>query len=285
MDQKSGFADATRYQGLYDKYNCKRCPYYGLFWAGSKIWTSLPDRDKTILLVIELKTDDLGNWVKMDGEVREILRAINYPFEGADRGICVRYYEFWDQPLDPEERENWYSIHRMQARNQRRRPGEQSEQQAAGNTSAPQEDTIDVSGERSEEAMEETLRELFGTPDSMPSLVTSPPTSPRSPTAEPAPPKLDISLPLSLSSRPGAEVGSEDNDADEFGALMFGQGSERVKLLSEEKVTIQTCLKEKTELLNITCRENEALQKNNDELKDIITLSRVNFEKFRSCIG
>lgn len=58
-----------------------------------------------------------------------------------------------------------------------------------------------------------------------------------------------------------------------------------VKSLSEEKVTSQFCLKEKIELLNITCRQNQALQKDNDELKDIITLSRENFEKFKGVLA
>lgn len=67
---------------------------------------------------------------------------------------------------------------------------------------------------------------------------TSPPTSPRSPTSQSGgvdfAPKLDVVLPTSRGPGGGA---AEDDDADEFGALLFSPSRDRVTLLSEEQIS------------------------------------------------
>ena len=62
----------------------------------------IPDRDKVVLLVVEMKENDIKFWYKIDNEVREILNES----ELADRGVCIRYYKFWTERVIEEQRES-----------------------------------------------------------------------------------------------------------------------------------------------------------------------------------
>jgi hypothetical protein len=57
----------------------------------------IPDRDKVVVLVVEMKEKDIKYWYKIDAEVRKILdeSGLTEP-RLTERGVCVRYYEFWD---------------------------------------------------------------------------------------------------------------------------------------------------------------------------------------------
>ena len=87
---------------LYRKHGFEKCPNHGLFWAGSPRWTTIEDRTKTVLLVVELKEKDIQFWWKMDDEVRKILdeHALT------ERGVCVRYYMFWSDSIGGERRQH-----------------------------------------------------------------------------------------------------------------------------------------------------------------------------------
>lgn len=85
---------------LYRKYGLKRCPHYGLFWAGSKRWTAIADRDKTMLLVIELRDTNIKQWREIDAEARGILAK--HELSGKN-GVCVRYYEYWRDDTDSDD--------------------------------------------------------------------------------------------------------------------------------------------------------------------------------------
>jgi hypothetical protein len=68
----------------------------------------IPDRDKVVMLVVEMKEKDIKYWYKIDAEVRKILDESRLAEPGlTERGVCVRYYEFWDgwKEEEREERE------------------------------------------------------------------------------------------------------------------------------------------------------------------------------------
>ena len=79
---------------LYEQHHVSKCPRYGLFWAGSRYWSELRERSKTLLLVIELAEQDIRKWWMLDGEVRGILSK--YGLDGG-RGVCARYYQYRDE--------------------------------------------------------------------------------------------------------------------------------------------------------------------------------------------
>ena len=87
---------------LYTKYGFERCPSYGLFCAGWPQWTMIHERDKMVLLVVEMKENDIKFWYKIDKEVRKILNESGR----AERGVCVRYYEFWTESVMEEQKES-----------------------------------------------------------------------------------------------------------------------------------------------------------------------------------
>ncbi|KAK5114610.1 hypothetical protein LTR85_010187 [Meristemomyces frigidus] len=86
--------------GLYRTYGLKRCAHYGLYWAGSKRWTSIQDRDKTLLLVIELNEKDLARWREFDADARRILTK--HGLDGV-HGVCLRYYQYWRDNTDSDD--------------------------------------------------------------------------------------------------------------------------------------------------------------------------------------
>ncbi|KAF2765802.1 hypothetical protein EJ03DRAFT_354503 [Teratosphaeria nubilosa] len=59
---------------IYAKFSLERCHNHGLFFAGSPYWTQAPDRDKTMLLVVELTARDIKRWRDIDDDARRILR-------------------------------------------------------------------------------------------------------------------------------------------------------------------------------------------------------------------
>ena len=97
---------------LYRKHGFEKCPNHGLFWAGSPRWTTIEDRTKTVLLVVELKEKDIQFWWKMDDEVRKILDE----HELTERGVCLRYYMFWSGNIERERRQHSDAgLHRLAA--------------------------------------------------------------------------------------------------------------------------------------------------------------------------
>lgn len=86
------------------RHGLRLCPTYGLYFAGSKHWTSLPDRDKIMLLVIELHHDQIDRWRDIDAEARALLRT--YGLSGK-HGVCVRYYKHLPHLADDSDRETY----------------------------------------------------------------------------------------------------------------------------------------------------------------------------------
>ncbi|KAK4541505.1 hypothetical protein LTR36_007951 [Oleoguttula mirabilis] len=87
-------------RNIYRTHGLNRCPHHGLYWAGSKRWTSLPDRDKTMLLVIELSAQDITRWREIDADARLILTS-RADLRGV-HGVCVRYYQHWRDDTDSD---------------------------------------------------------------------------------------------------------------------------------------------------------------------------------------
>ena len=84
---------------LYSKYRFQRCPRYGIFLAGYLSATKHKDRDKYLLLAVELREENIKEWWKMDAEVRQIMR--DWDLSG-QHGVCVRYYKYWEGREDDE---------------------------------------------------------------------------------------------------------------------------------------------------------------------------------------
>lgn len=76
---------------LYRKHELQLCPRQGLYYAGPASEVESKTADKIMLMVVELKREDVGKWWKMDGDVRKILKE--YELDDP-HGICVRYYQF-----------------------------------------------------------------------------------------------------------------------------------------------------------------------------------------------
>lgn len=85
---------------LYRKHGFKRCPHHGLYWAGSMRLTADKDRDKTMLLVIELRGTDIMRWREIDVDARRILTK--YDLSG-EKGVCLRYYRYWSEDTDGDD--------------------------------------------------------------------------------------------------------------------------------------------------------------------------------------
>lgn len=94
-------ADAVKHDvsELYRSHGLKRCKHHGLYWAGSKRWTDILERDKTMLMVVELAGNDVGRWRDIDGDARRILRK--HDLDGL-HGVCVRYYRYWRDNTDSD---------------------------------------------------------------------------------------------------------------------------------------------------------------------------------------
>ncbi|KAH9828142.1 serine/threonine protein kinase [Teratosphaeria destructans] len=94
---------------IYSKFGLERCHNHGLFFAGSPYWTQAPDRDKTMLLVIELTARDVKRWREIDDAARRILRLYDL---GGVHGVCLRYYQVRDS--DDSDPDNAVSTNTMQ---------------------------------------------------------------------------------------------------------------------------------------------------------------------------
>ena len=105
---------------LYNKNGFTRCRTYGLYWAGYPSWTRIKERTKTLLLVVDLKEDEIKQWWKMDDDVRKILRR--YDLSGRHQ-VCVRYYQYWEGREEEEAEEMVSESQRVEAESRTRRLG------------------------------------------------------------------------------------------------------------------------------------------------------------------
>ncbi|KAK4556651.1 hypothetical protein LTR86_006222 [Recurvomyces mirabilis] len=66
---------------LYQKHRIARCSHIGLFYAGTKIWLAYPDRDRTLVLVLEMMRIDIqeGKWRLIDTAVRDMMKSAYTP--------------------------------------------------------------------------------------------------------------------------------------------------------------------------------------------------------------
>lgn len=76
---------------LYRKHRLHHCPHRGLFLEGLARINSEEGRDKTMILVLELKPNDMARWQEFDADARAILRDCGLD---GHYGVCVRYYRF-----------------------------------------------------------------------------------------------------------------------------------------------------------------------------------------------
>lgn len=76
-------------EDLYRKHRLTRRSHYGLYWVGTPEQINDKDRDKTIVLVLELDENDIGKWRDFDAEARALLDKYGLV---DPHGICVRYY-------------------------------------------------------------------------------------------------------------------------------------------------------------------------------------------------
>lgn len=95
---------ATR--DLYRNHNLTLCRKYGLFIAGGEIDVRTQDRDRIMILVIELVKDEVHRWHDVDSDARQLLRDFGLNEvsndDHGDHGVCVRYYVQWDGPRDAD---------------------------------------------------------------------------------------------------------------------------------------------------------------------------------------
>lgn len=98
----------------YDAHNIRWCPHTGLNYAGSKNWTKFEDREKVLVLVVELKEEDLGKWRVLigdleairekhglDGKVRE---ESMWAYQGGN-GVPIRFYVYRGGCTDSDDEE------------------------------------------------------------------------------------------------------------------------------------------------------------------------------------
>ncbi|KAK3678873.1 hypothetical protein LTR78_001326 [Recurvomyces mirabilis] len=66
---------------LYQKHRIARCSHIGLFYAGTEIWLAYPDRDRTLVLVLEMMGIDIqeGKWRLIDTSVRDMMKSAYTP--------------------------------------------------------------------------------------------------------------------------------------------------------------------------------------------------------------
>ncbi|EMC92522.1 hypothetical protein BAUCODRAFT_126498 [Baudoinia panamericana UAMH 10762] len=82
-----------RLDRLCKDHGIKKCRHRGLYWVGGKSWLEHPDRDNTLLLVVEMTAKDAkkGKWRLIGAGVREMLAGKEL-FPNKLHGICVRNY-------------------------------------------------------------------------------------------------------------------------------------------------------------------------------------------------
>ncbi|CAK3735452.1 Hypothetical predicted protein [Lecanosticta acicola] len=90
-------AQSVRQQvnAIYSDYNLTDCSYHGLYIAGSERDVQYLDRDRMMILVIELDGRELRRWDEIDADMRSILDR--HELSG-HAGVCVRYYKRWNPP-------------------------------------------------------------------------------------------------------------------------------------------------------------------------------------------
>lgn len=136
---------------LYRKHGFDDCPNYGLFWASYPQWTMIKDRDKMVLLVVEMKEDEIEFWYQLDNEVRRIRDEYGLT------GVTVRYYKHWAGREEEEsnEIEEAERIGARERQSRRTRQLEQAAQAAAAPTEAAIQDAMSPL-ERLQRALEDS---------------------------------------------------------------------------------------------------------------------------------
>jgi len=97
---------------LYHAHGVSWCSHTGLKYAGSKNWTKYEDREKVLVLVLEFKEAELGNWrlflsiaeairekYGLDGSVRE---ESLWAYQGG-RGVPIRIYVYHKENTDTDD--------------------------------------------------------------------------------------------------------------------------------------------------------------------------------------